>query len=137
MAIPDLDTTFKSQSSRFGDTAYQVVVAPFEAATDVFYTSVPFAGTLVRVLFCNGATASDGSNYYDVTVVNASNSDAAMISAYSSTTNDVAAYGTEEATLSTTAANLAVDAGDCVEVTATVTGTVTDARVILYFENSL
>ena len=144
MAIQSLDTTFKSVTDRLGPGAYYVIRAKAEAATDITYSAVPFKGKLVRALFCNGATAMAAANNYRVGIVNASNSDAVMAASTADGANDfggtsysgdyTAAYGTEAITLSSTAASLAVDEGDTIEITMTVEGTVTDANVLLYFE---
>lgn len=134
MAIQSLDTAFKGKLARCGDSAYFVLEGKAGASTATTVVAAPFAGKLTSVLFCNGETVMSGSHKYVVTVLNAANSDAAMISSYDAGTAAVAAYGTGTPTLSATAANLVVDRGDSIEIVMTVTGTVTGANVLLYFE---
>jgi hypothetical protein len=136
MAIIALDTTFKSQMNRAGASAYFVLEGKAVAATATTVVAAPFNGKLTSVLFCNGETVMSGSHKYVVTVLNAANSDAAMISSYDAGTAAVGAYATGTPTLSATAANLVVSRGDSIEVVMTVTGTVTGGNVLLYFEGT-
>lgn len=134
MAVNSLDTTFKSAMNRGASSSYFVLEGKALASTATTKCAAPYKGKLVAAYFCNGETVMSGSNKYVVTVVNAANSDAAMISSYDAGTAALAAYAKGSPTLSTTAANLLVTRGDIVEIVMTVTGTVTDANVLLYFE---
>lgn len=142
MTIQALDTTFKSGDARMQDGAYYVKEISTLAATQKSYIAMPFLGKLVRAVFCNGETTMSGSNNYAIGLVNASDSDAALITA--TTINDLgsatytgaftAAYGNVDLLLSTTAANLTFAEGDILELTNTVEGTVISSNILLYFE---
>lgn len=142
MTIQSLDTAFKSGGSRMQDGAYYVKEISTLAATQKSYIAAPFRGKLVRAAFCNGETTMSGSNNYAIGMVNASDSDTALITA--TTVNDLgsatytgaflAAYGNVDLLLSTTAANLTFEEGDILELTNTVEGTVVSSNILLYFE---
>lgn len=127
-------TGFTTISDRFGDSAYFVLEGKAGATTATTAVAAPYDGRLTAALFCNGATVGSASNNYIATVLNASESDRALITAFDSGTNTVAAYGTADLTLSSTAADLEVTRGDIIEIVLTVEGTVTGANVLLYFE---
>lgn len=88
-------------------------------STDTKYFMAPSAGNL-KAVYVIGTVTSDATKTYTITVKNLSNSDAAMIGTTLYDADPVLTADTvASATLSTTAANLAVDRGDLIEVTHT------------------
>lgn len=144
MAIQSLDTTVKTVTNRLGPGAYEFPVANVAAATATVYIPAPVKGVLARAVFSNGSTVMSAANNYTIGVTNAGNSNAVMIDSATNGANDLggtmytgnflAAQGKKDMTLSTTAANLAVNEGDMIVVVLTVEGTVTYGALTLQFE---
>ena len=83
------------------------------------YVSAPCAGKLKNVTVMADVT-SDATKTYTVTVTNKNNSDAAMLGTTLYDADPILTAGTAaEASLSATAANLAVDKGDVIAVSMT------------------
>jgi hypothetical protein len=144
MAIQALDTARKTLGGRTRDRSSITVSAGALASTAITYLPAPGKGFLTAGVFCNGATAHDGSNNYRVEVANMSNSTAIMVADTADGPNDFggndytgafpAAFARKDLALSATAANLTFNEGDVLRVTFTVEGTVAYAQALLFFE---
>lgn len=129
-----VNTAFAEQTNR-GTGSYQVVTLGWGADGGTEYFAAPCDGNLVRV-GVTSVTTTDGSNKIGLTITNESNSDAAMVGTTLFDDSPVATADTEVAcTLSTTAANVAVEQGDLIKVVYAETGTIAGVAVSFYFEN--
>lgn len=91
-----------------------------------------YAGTLASAIFTSrDGLAADNTNYITFAIVNRTNGAAAMLAATDPNTTKltggaaIVAYAKRTLVLNGTPANLAVAAGDVIEITATATGTLT------------
>lgn len=122
MAIIATNTTRPAVNDRsYGYGATSIIAVWFDANTsiDTKYIMAPSNGVL-KEFNVQGSVTSDGTATYTLTCVNKSNSDAAMIGTTVYDDDPVlTAFTKASATLSTTAANLAVDDGDMILVSHT------------------
>lgn len=137
MAIIAANTTRPAVNDRsYGYGATHIETVWFDANTseDVKYIMAPSNGIL-KEFNVQGSVTSDGTKTYTLTCVNVSNSNAVMIGTTVYDDDPVLTAGTKaSATLSTTAANLAVDDGDLIKVSHTGGTGSGDAVIQLVFE---
>lgn len=130
----DTNTTYPPNEDRPGDGAYFVATADLLAASGVYTVPAPCAGKIVRIEVVSG-TVTDATDKITLAITNESNSSAAIASAAYDDDPVLAVNTATALTLSTTAANLAVDQGDNIEVDYTEAGTIVSAGVTFWFEN--
>lgn len=121
---------------------------PTSAGANNFYTAAPFTGKLIAAVFVavDALTASD-TNYVTFSLVNITNSNAAMLAATDANTTKstggtaIAANTSRELSLHGTAGNLGVTAYDRLKFVATVTGTLgnslTGGTLVLIYQRTI
>lgn len=130
----DVLTTFVEQDMK-GVAGYEMVQVPFGSASATTRVLAPVSGKLVGA-YVVSATATDATNTVTVGVTNASNNNAVMVTSSLFDDNPSLAANTAVAlTVTSTAADAAVNQGDNVEVAITIAGTtIAGGAVALYFE---
>lgn len=115
-------TTVPSIDSRgYGYGAIYVANEWYAAntSTDTKYFMAS-SNAVLKAVYVQGTVTSDATKTYTITVVNKSNSDAAMVGTTLYDADPVlTAFTKASATLHATAANIAVDRGDLIEITHT------------------
>ena len=130
----DLRTTFAEDTNRGSDVSYYREQFELGTASATFYIAAPCSGKLTR-LECNPLTTTDATHTIQLVGTNESNSDAAMFTQLWDADPVATKEVVNEATLSTTAANLLVDVGDLIKVVYTEGDTTAGGTVTLTFEN--
>lgn len=103
----------------FGATSLADLSFQANTSEHIEYIQAPCSGVL-KACYIQGSVTSDATKTYTITVTNKSNSDAAMLGTTLYDADPVlTAFTVAAATLSTTAANLAVDRGDMIAVSHT------------------
>ena len=134
MAIQSINTTFAGGEDKFNNV--EKVIVQLGAATGTFTIPAPIEGRLVAA-FVQSQTTTDGTNKITVALTNQSNAAASMIAGVLYDDDPVITSNTAtQLTLSTTAANLAVDLNDALELAYTEAGTIAGGAVVLYFQAS-
>ena len=124
-----------SIGNRMGDGAYKLIQLVAVTATDTQYFAAPCDGRIVGVTIV-GVDAHTSSNYVTVTVVNGSNSDAAMVSGIT-TSGAVAAKTPSVIANGVVTAAAVCNMGDLLAITSTESGTLAGATCInVMFEAS-